>query len=223
MTSDGGNTWVDLVDRGRLWDALATMSTLHVSPCAYFASGIEPSPNLRDAIDPHDPVLVLHDHADEGLHGAIAREIGQDNPHAVFPLIRAFAESVILVMYVSDHPRYVETLTARPSELRKNGPKRKSIQSLINTASKRAPGMKDVYAELSEATHFGAIAMWASHAIEGDDESGYRTSWASYPRWRNDEQALVACAQTLELTYAMEFFLRQFCDRHVLPLKPPAR
>lgn len=80
--------------------------------------------------------------------------------------------------------------------------------------------MKDVYAELSEATHFGAIAMWASLTIEGEGESGLRTTWASYPRWRNEEQALIACAQTLELASAMESLLRQCFERHVLPLKP---
>lgn len=152
-----------------------------------------------------------------GLHGAIAREIRHGNPHGVFPLIRAFAEAVVLVIYVHDHPSYVQVIVARASELPKGGPKRKSIQALISYASKHAPGMKEVYADLSEAAHFGAIAMWASHSI--DDESGRRTSWTSYPRWRSDDQALIACAQTLELADAMEFFLREYCRRHVLPLK----
>jgi len=82
--------------------------------------------------------------------------------------------------------------------------------------------MKEVYAELSEATHFGAIAMWAAHYIEGDETSGYRTSWTSYPRWRNEEQALIACAQTLELARAAENLLRVFAARHVLPLATSA-
>lgn len=158
----------------------------------------------------------------QGLHGAIAREIRAGNPHAVFPLIRAFAEAVVLVIYVVDHPRYVDLLTERASDLPKAGPKRKSMQSLIQYASKHATGMKDVYGELSEATHFGAIAMWASHSIEGDDESGLHTSWSSHPRWRNDEQAMIACAQTLELAEGMEHFLRQFAANHVLP-SPPVR
>jgi hypothetical protein len=153
----------------------------------------------------------------EGLHQAIAREIRQNNPHAVFPLIRAFAEAVVLVLYVHDHPNYIGLLTTRPDELPKNGPKRKSMQALIHHASKQAAGMKSVYAELSEATHFGAVAMWASHTIEGDEQSGLRTTWTSYPRWRDDEQAMVACAQTLELADAMESLLRAFAERHVTP------
>jgi hypothetical protein len=158
----------------------------------------------------------------EGLQQAVAREIRASNPHAVFPLIRALAESVVLLIYVIDHPRYIDVLTARASELPKNGPKRKSIQALIHYASTHVPGMKSVYAELSEASHFGAVAMWAAHTVEGDDESGYRTSWTSYPRWRDDEQAMVACAQTLELAEAMERFLRQFAVAHVLPLRAAA-
>ena len=154
----------------------------------------------------------------QGLHEAIAREIRAGNPHAVFPLIRAFAEAVVLVIYVLDHPKYIDLLTERAGDLPKDGPKRKSMQSLIQYASKHATGMKDVYAELSEATHFGAIAMWASHSIEGDDESGLHTSWSSHPRWRSDEQAMIACAQALELADGMEYFLREFAVRHVLPL-----
>lgn len=155
----------------------------------------------------------------QGLHEAIAREIRASNPHAVFPLVRAFAEAVVLVIYVLDHPKYIDLLTERARDLPKDGPKRKSMQSVIQYASKHATGMKDVYAELSEATHFGAIAMWASHSIEGDDESGLHTSWSSHPRWRDDEQALVACAQTLELADGMEYFLREFAVRHVLALR----
>lgn len=155
----------------------------------------------------------------QGLHEAIAREIRASNPHAVFPLVRAFAEAVVLVIYVLDHPKYVDLLTERARDLPKDGPKRKSMQSVIQYASKHATGMKDVYAELSEATHFGAIAMWVSHSIEGDDESGLHTSWSSHPRWRDDEQALVACAQTLELANGMEYFLLEFAVRHVLPLR----
>jgi len=158
----------------------------------------------------------------EGLHRAIAREIRESNPHAVFPLIRAFAEAVVLLIYVLDHPTYVELLTTRALELPKDGPKRKSMQALIHYASKHAAGMKVVYAELSEATHFGAVAMWASHELKGDDESGYSTSWTSYPRWRSDNEGMTACAQTLELAEAMEHFLRVFAERWVLPLRDAA-
>jgi hypothetical protein len=163
----------------------------------------------------------------QALHGAIAREIRMSNPYAVFPLIRAFVEAVVLVNYVNDHPAYVEVLTSRPRDLPKRGPKRKSIQALISYASKHAPGLKNVYAELSEATHFGAIAMWTPHAIANEDENSMKTTWTNYPRWRSDNEALIACAQILELADAMEVLLNQFYARHIHNLmrqqSPPSR
>jgi hypothetical protein len=153
----------------------------------------------------------------EGLHQAIAREARAANPHAVFPLLRALAEAVVLVIYVVDHPAYIEVVARRPDELATNGPKRKSIQALISYASKRATGAKAVYAELSEATHFGSIAMWMPHRLTGGEGSDYLFSWQQKPRWKDEEQALVACALTLELAEAMEHTLREFAERHLLP------
>ena len=153
----------------------------------------------------------------QGLHDAIAREIRHENSHAVFPLIRAFAEAVLLVTYVIDHPEYVRAVIDRPRNLAAEGLRRKSIQSLIAYAKKQMPGMKAVYAELSEATHFGATAMWAS-VIPSDDEDR-SISWASSPRWRSEEEALIACAQTIELADAMTSLLRRFAQRYVLPLR----
>ncbi|MGA8744580.1 MAG: hypothetical protein WB507_01795 [Solirubrobacterales bacterium] len=153
----------------------------------------------------------------EGLHQAIVREARRANPHAVFPLIRALAEALVVVMYVQDHPDYVNALTVRASEIPKGSQRRKTMQALINYALKQRPGMKMVYAELSEATHFGATAMWMPHSIESEEER--LTSWSSGARWRSDEEALIACAWTLELADAMEIALRQFAERYVLPLR----
>ena len=146
----------------------------------------------------------------QGLHSAIAREIRHENAHAVFPLLRAFAEATVVVIYVIDHPHYINALTQRPSE--PDAPKRKSMQALISYAAKEATGMKAVYADLSEATHFGAVAMWASMKPEQDEARSF--SWSSYPRWR-DDQGLIACAQVLELADAMEMQLRRFAVEHL--------
>ncbi len=110
----------------------------------------------------------------QALHSAIAREVGGQNPHAVFRLIRALTEAVIVMAYTIDHPAYVDVINIAARELPKNGPKRKSIQALINSASKQAPGLKHVYSELSEARHVGSIALWASHRIISKDEDTLR-------------------------------------------------
>ena len=36
--------------------------------------------------------------------------------------------------------------------------------------------------------------------------------------WRSEEQALIACAQTLELAEALTTYLHNFAGRHLLPL-----
>jgi hypothetical protein len=77
----------------------------------------------------------------QGLHSAIEHEARAHNPHAVFSLLRAFAESVVMLIYVLDHPECVELISVRASELPKGGPKRKSMQGLISAVSKRATGM----------------------------------------------------------------------------------
>jgi hypothetical protein len=111
---------------------------------------------------------------------------------------------------------YIDALTSRPKEQKPGAPGRKSMQALINYASSHASGMKLVYAELSEATHFGSTAMWMAHSIDNDGEAG-AFSWTSYPRWKSEDQALIACAQILELTQAMDYYLREFFERHVKP------
>jgi hypothetical protein len=123
-----------------------------------------------------------------------------------------------MMIYVHDHPQYIERLTSRERDRPQGSPHRKSIQALINYASKQAPGLKDLYADLSEATHVGSVAMWVSHRIEDADEDTLKTSWSSEPHWRDEEQALVACAHTLELADVMETLLHNFAGKHLLPL-----
>jgi hypothetical protein len=154
----------------------------------------------------------------EGLHGAIAREIRQSNPHAVFPLIRAFAEDVVLVIYAIDHPDYVRAVSVRPRERPEQSPRRKSRKALFDYAAREAPQIYEVYRELSEIGHFGSVAMWASHSVMPTDDDGIlRAVWTSTPSWRSEKQALIACAQTLELADAMATYLRRFGERHVRP------
>jgi hypothetical protein len=142
-----------------------------------------------------------------GLYEGIVREIQHDNPHAVFPLMRQFAETVAMAFYVADHPEYADVITERERDKPAGTRRRKTIQALIGHVEKvYAPQFGDVYAELSEVAHFGTVAMWIAHRLEG--ESG-GTSWSSIPRWRDDRQLYVACAQLLELREAMSGAIRQ--------------
>lgn len=151
----------------------------------------------------------------QGLHEAISREIRHRNPHAVFPLLRALVESLALVIYVTDKPEYIAALISHPKDGLPGVPRRAKPQTLITHALKVAPGLKNVYGQLSEMTHFGAPAMWTSHVI--DDEVTMAVSWTNEPRWRDDEQALIACATTVELADEMEMCLRRYAARRCMP------
>lgn len=149
------------------------------------------------------------------LHEAIEREARRENPHSVFPLLRAFAETVVVLIYVNDHPEYIGAISDRPDERTKNAPKRKSIQAQISHASKQAPGMKAVYADLSEMTHFGSAALWSPFTAVPREESGAGFEWSSAARWKHPEDALIACALTLELAEAASAFLQRFGVQHL--------
>jgi hypothetical protein len=156
----------------------------------------------------------------QGLHEATVREIRHSNPHAVFPLLRVLLESLALVIYVTDTPAYIATVMQRERDITAGSPKSKTMQSLIAHAVKVAPGLKNVYAELSEITHFGASAMWTSHVIES--EATKETSWTNIPRWRDPEQSLIACATTIELADGVEQILREFATRYCAPGGTPS-
>lgn len=145
------------------------------------------------------------------LHEGVVREVRASNPHAAFPLNRAFAETVLTVAYAHDNPDYVERITERrgnqPKEL-----KRLQIKALIDHIAPSAPGFSHVYDELCEITHFGSVALWQPHALE----AGSTVQWRSEPRWSIDREPLVACAQLKEMSAAAETYLYNFAGRHLL-------
>lgn len=147
------------------------------------------------------------------LHEAIVREIGYDNPQAVFTLMRQFAETVALIRYTADHPHYFDTVVRDPQDLEPGMLKHRSTQSLINHMdSMYSLQFKPVYAQLCDMSHFGATAVWNSHRLESQEE--FRTSWSSSPRWRSDQECLVACAQLLELSEEMEQALKSLVQAY---------
>jgi len=171
---------------------------------------------LREALDPSAQFGLLTLFAMSactrfrGLHEAVVREVEATNPHAVFPLNRAFAETVLTVAYAHDHPDYVERILERRGEQPKEL-KRLPIRKLIDHIAPDAPGFNQVYDELCEITHFGSVALWQPHSITGE-----RTlQWGSAPRWSNDREALIACAQLKEMSAAAVAYLHYFTQRHL--------
>jgi hypothetical protein len=84
----------------------------------------------RKGIDPTAlPVLFLSSMVNRcnSVHAAIAREMQAQNPHAVFPLIRAYSEGAALLIYVYDHVDYVKALVDRPREQQRSTPARLKV------------------------------------------------------------------------------------------------
>lgn len=137
-----------------------------------------------------------------GLHEAIVREIENENPHAVFPLMRSLLETAALAFYVSEHPRYVMAVAEHPKERSLGTPKRKSAQGLVDYMDRQGHTgqLATVYRDLCEITHFGTAGMWAAYMMDEEDERGF--SWTSGPRFR-DNTGLIACGQLEELTTLM--------------------
>jgi hypothetical protein len=145
------------------------------------------------------------------LHEGIVREVSASNPHATFPLNRAFAETVLTVAYAHDHPDYVERIMERRGDQPKDL-KRLPVATLIDHITSDAPGFRNVYDELCEITHFGSVALWQPHLV-GD---GSTMQWRSEPRWRNDREPLIACAQLKEMSAAAQTYLHNFAGRHIV-------
>jgi hypothetical protein len=78
-----------------------------------------------------------------------------------------------------------------------------SIQRIIAALSPQAAGLKQVYAELSEATHVGSVAMWTAWNAETGEAGGTgKVTYTTYPRWKRPSDALLACGYVLELAQA---------------------
>jgi hypothetical protein len=136
----------------------------------------------------------------------------EQNPHAVFPLLRAYSECAALLIYVYDNVDYIEALTDRSSEQRQDGPQRLSVGKLVDYATKQAaPGFKHAHGELSNLTQFGSTAMWSPYVLSDDN----RLPWTSHPRWKSEEQAMIAAALTLEVSEANHQLLENFGDRYL--------
>jgi hypothetical protein len=54
--------------------------------------------------------------------------------------------------------------------------------------------------------------MWAPFVLSND---GTSFSWTSYPRWKSEEQALIAAALTLEVSEATHILLGNFGHTHL--------
>ena len=132
-----------------------------------------------------------------GLHEGVVREIMADNPHAVLPLTRSWVEIITITMYLLRNPGYAEFLLHGPGEGR---PGKKSFEAMFHAVKDDAPGLKLVYRQLLDFSHFGKLGVWNAHTVE--DEKQRIVTWTDVPRWKDDRHFRIACAQAHELAVA---------------------
>ncbi len=144
-----------------------------------------------------------------GLHEAIVREIKNENPHAVFILIRGMAELATLLLYTNRYPGYIETVVG----VGPNKFKRKSYLAMFDALRERAPGLKAVYAELSGYSHMGPGGI--ANAVTPVDDDSRSIAWTDIPHWRSANDFRVACALTEEAVEMVLEGLREFVRAHL--------
>ena len=159
-----------------------------------------------------------------GLHQGVVTAIRDNNPHAAFPLLRAYIELVATVAYAVENPRYYRALMRSPRNRVAGDPKRQTMQALMHVAAKRFPGIRAPYAELCEIGHFGDKAYWMPFIYtpaEGraPGEPLGRLSATNAPRWRDAQRdPLITCAYLIEFGEAFVECIEHIITRQLAPL-----
>lgn len=138
--------------------------------------------------------------------------IDEENPHAAFTLLRAYAENAAARLYAKDHPN----LLAHFSDTEGHGIQ---IGRIINHSRTRFAGFKGIYDQLSKFAHPQALGLLASSSITADNT----LRWSSSPDFRTPEDRLVAYAWLVELAETTRHLLFEFAQEYGLGLlgQPP--
>ena len=135
-----------------------------------------------------------------GLHQGIHRELANDNPFGVWPLMRAFFELEVAMLYVSKYPALITAFATRHSETSGGDISLPSMQKMLNKIRDAIPTGREAHRQFCDMAHTGALATWSAFNVTSHDLDGTLTlEWSSQPRFR-DGQALIAAAQLKQLS-----------------------
>ena len=138
-----------------------------------------------------------------GLHDALLREIELDNPHAVFPLLRAYVDLVIVTMEVRRNPSYAAVVAHDPRTTTL-GRRRKTSQSLVNAAMREVPDMRAAWDLLSEmGGHFGWAAFQTPMTFEHLPDGGRQIVVSTGRGWQDPEMKAASHKHVDNLTRSM--------------------
>lgn len=138
----------------------------------------------------------------QSLHEGAIAAIDANNPHAAFTLLRAYAEQCAAVLYMTDHPAKAERLW---NDLEGHGVKIGAITNYAQSSGRMA-NFREVYSRLSKYAHPSSSAHFASIRV-GEDRS---FTWQSAPRFKRDEERLIAYAWCVEFAEATNVFSFEF-------------
>lgn len=150
-----------------------------------------------------------------GLHQGTLRELENDNPHAVWPLMRAYFELEVAMLYISRHPQYLTSLAERPSGDNVGALALPKMATMLRNVKDVIPAGAQAYSELSDITHPGVLATWSGHAVSPNDDGSLLLQWSSQPRFR-PEQLPIAAAQLEELIQGTQGTFIQLAEQHLV-------
>ena len=140
----------------------------------------------------------------QSLHEAALHAINSDNPHAAFTLLRAYIEQCAAALYLTAHPQRAERLWNDPEG---HGVPVGRMTSYADSSG-RFGQFRRVYDQLSKYAHPSSISHFAAIRVDEDARFTFQTA----PRFKRDEEKLVAYAWLIEFAYIAHVFLFEFAE-----------
>lgn len=140
----------------------------------------------------------------QSLHEAALSAINSDNPHAAFTLLRAYIEQCAAALYLTDHPDKAEPLWKDPDG---HGVPVGRMTSYADSSG-RFGQFRRVYDQLSKYAHPSSISHFAAMRMGEGNHFTFQTA----PRFKRDEEKLVAYAWLIEFAHTAHVFLFEFAE-----------
>jgi hypothetical protein len=147
-----------------------------------------------------------------GLHQGIHRELVNDNPFGVWPLMRSFFELEVAILYVSHYPRLITAFASGLSGTGQNDISLPSMQKMLHKIRDVIPTGAEAYRQFCDMAHVGALATWSAFNVMDEGDGTLHLEWSSQPRFR-DGQVLIAAAQLKQLSETTVLAFKELVEK----------